>query len=168
VKRIKIISEHRPVHIIFLSRLEARKDFEWKRFRARVIAELRQNRFPLCNSGSSVRLQKPDIAWRAPFKKSQLSTIDSNRNDFSNFTQSNDAVTGDERQTTPIMCTVFRPDNRYHEVFNFYSVPAIGTKIILEDIPYHYILYSVMHFATKPGSFFRPIVQLHLRALPKD
>jgi hypothetical protein len=169
VIRIKIILERRPAHIIFLSRREgARKSFERQRFRARIIAELRQNRFPIRRSGAPLRLQKVDTVRPAFVKKVQFLSTDSNVIDFSNFTKSNDTVTSDERQSTPVRCTVFRPDNRYHEIFDFDSVPAVGTKSILEDVPRHYFLYSVTHFATKPGSSFRPIVQLHLRAPRKS
>jgi hypothetical protein len=108
------------------------------------------------------RFQKPN---KAPPVVSP--TKSSNVIDLSNYRTKSSAAGIVEEPNTCIKCDVFLPGCRHSEVFCFAEVPVVGSEIILEDISDRYVLHSVTHMATKPGSVFKPIVQLYLGALPK-
>jgi hypothetical protein len=135
----------------------ARTFFEKRR--ANFLAQIERQKEIRRLRAKSLRVQKP---IKTP--PVALPTTVSNVIDFSSSRAKLRPDT-DEEPNPCIKCSIFRPKHRGPEVFYFAVVPQVGGEIILEGISRPYILRSVTHRATKPGSVFRPIIELHLCAL---
>jgi hypothetical protein len=150
-------------------RERARINFEKRR--ANFLAQIERQKEIRRQRAKSLQVQKPKPIKTPPVV---LPTMVSNVIDLNNHRAKATAVVIDEpnacvidEPNAGIKCRVLRPDYWAAETFYFGAVPEVGSEIILEDVSRRYILRSVAHLATKPGSAFRPIIELHLRSRRK-
>ena len=136
-------------------------------FRQRIIAEMRENKILLNDTGRSIQFRKPDKNSLAPPIRHRMLTTGSNIIDLVEYRAKFNVVFFAEEPEACIKCDVFLPGSLLPELLYFYDVPEVGTTIIVEGISAPYEVCSVIYRATRPESICRPAIALHLRALRK-
>ena len=71
------------------------------------------------------------------------------------------------QQLAELKCLVCRPGRSRTEVFEFVRVPEEGEEVVLAFEPDVYVVRSITHLASEPGSGLLPCVRICLRAKPK-
>jgi len=72
-----------------------------------------------------------------------------------------------QQRIAGVICSVRRPDQWHTELFEFVRVPVKDEEVVLSYEPGVYVVRSIMHLASEPGSETGPHVQICLRAKSK-
>jgi hypothetical protein len=123
--------------------------------RDKIIAELRATRFPIDSSGETLQYQKQQ---ERPDRMIPLCPTGPNTVDFESYRL--------RMRTQPFLyCTVYGADFGPEENIAFCALPSIDEVVAFENNDCRYVVSSITHLPTRPGSLFRPVIEIEVDLL---